>query len=127
MTKKMKLCIGLVALLAILAIGAILLMQTQNRTGTIARIIQDGQCIKTIDLSQVEEPYEFTVTGTDNASNTIRVMPGKIAIISATCPDKICVNAGPISDSLRPITCLPNHLVIRIDKENDSGLDGVSG
>jgi hypothetical protein len=40
-----------------------------------------------------------------------------LAIVSASCPDQICVHQGFISTSLLPITCLPNRLVIRVREE----------
>lgn len=126
MSKKTKICIIIIILLAAISAAAILLLQKGKAGGTIAQIIQDGECIQTIDLSQVEEPYEFTVTGDHNAFNTIRVEPGRIAVVEASCPDKICMQTGYISDALMPITCLPNHLIIRIQSAEGSGIDGVS-
>ena len=126
MNKKIKLCITIVLILLILSILSIFFLHKSADKGTIAEIIQDGQCIQTIDLSQVDEPYELTVTGENNASNTIRVEPGRIAITKASCPDKICIQTGYISDSLKPITCLPNHLIIRIQTANENPIDGIS-
>ncbi len=51
----------------------------------------------------------------DGEYNDILVENGKIRIADASCPDKLCVNMGYISEPLMPITCLPNHLVIRIE------------
>ena len=92
-----------------------------------AEIYQNGQLLRTIPLDQVKEPYEFTVTGENGAENTIRVTPGDptaegkhhsggIGIIEANCPDKLCVHQGMTDQTLIPITCLPNHLVIRLVK-----------
>ena len=63
----------------------------------------------------------------DGEYNDILVENGKIKIADASCPDKLCVNMGYISEPLMPITCLPNHLVIRIvnDGEESPSLDGV--
>lgn len=63
------------------------------------------------------DEYTFEVPGEGGASNTVCVRPGSIAIISANCPDQICVHQGFISTSLLPITCLPNRLVIRVREE----------
>lgn len=126
MNKKKKICIIIIIVLVLACIGTIILVNRQPTDGTIAEIIQDGQCIQTIDLSQVEEAYEFTVTGDNNCFNTIRVEPGNISIVAASCPDKICVKTGSISNSLKPITCLPNHLIIRIQNSGTGNLDGIS-
>ena len=80
-------------------------------------IYQSGELLETIRLDTVTDEYTFEVPGEGGASNTVCVRPGSIAIISANCPDQICVHQGFISTSLLPITCLPNRLVIRVREE----------
>lgn len=73
----------------------------------IAQIYQDGELIKTVDLSHDQS---FTITrGTE--ANTITVQDGKISVTQATCPDQYCVKKG-WQNSGAPIVCLPNRLVI---------------
>lgn len=105
-------------LFAIAAIS-ILWITTQNTvpTGMIADIYQNGKCIQSIHLGTVTTPYAFTITGDNGAENTIEVQQGSIGIISANCPDKLCVHQGFISTSRLPITCLPNRLVIQLHAE----------
>ena len=87
----------------------------------IADIYQNGSLLQSICLTSVEEPYTFTVTGEGNVTNEIEVRNGSIGIISASCPDKLCVHQGFISGSLLPITCLPNRLVIQVrESETDN-------
>lgn len=85
----------------------------------VAEVYQDGVLLRRISLSEVKAPYQFTVKGKDGCENVIEVRPGSIAIVSASCPDKLCVHMGSRSDSLLPIVCLPNHLVIRLHRESD--------
>lgn len=85
-----------------------------------ADIFQDGVLIKSIDLSDNSQVGAFTVYGENGCVNEIEVRPGSIAIISADCPDKLCVHQGFVSDSKLPITCLPNRLVIRLRPLSDS-------
>lgn len=89
-----------------------------------AEITSGGKLIKTIDLNAVASPYEFTVE--NGGYNTIRAEKGKIAVIHADCPDKICVNRGYIMNGALPIVCLPNRLVITV-KGSDSEIDAVAG
>jgi hypothetical protein len=96
----------------------ILIGYTPEQT-SVAHIYQDGTLLQTIRLHSVTEPYSFTVIGTNNCENEIEVRPGSIGIISADCPDKLCVHQGFISTSRLPITCLPNRLVIRIEAVTD--------
>ena len=111
MRKKIQpLPIFIGAALTLLAIISLLLiLLPQNRAaGYTADIYQSGELLTSIDLSAVSQPYVFTVTGENGCTNEIEV------IISADCPDKLCVHQGFISDSRLPITCLPNRLVIQL-------------
>lgn len=83
--------------------------------GTVAIITVDGQERDRIDLSAVAIGYEMTVE-TDWGWNTIRVEPGRIAVIDADCPGHDCVLQGDIDDGTVPIVCLPHRLVIRIEE-----------
>lgn len=113
-------------LLAAGIIGSIFIYthQSQNKT---AYIYQNGVCIKTIDLNQVSESYTFTIEGEHGAYNEIEVRPGEIAVISASCPDKVCVHAGFIKNDFLPISCIPNRLVIHIGESglSDDEFDAV--
>lgn len=106
-------------LLAVISLLLILLPQN-NATGYTADIYQSGELLTSIDLSAVSQPYTFTVTGENGCTNEIEVRPDEIGIISADCPDKLCVHQGFISDSRLPITCLPNRLVIQLRPTDES-------
>lgn len=100
----------------------ILLPKDQENEYT-ADIYQNGNLIASISLDEVREPYRFTVTGDGDCSNEIEIRPGSIGIISANCPDKLCVLQGFISDSRLPITCLPNRVVILLRPNKDNELE----
>ena len=91
----------------------------------VAEIYQGGVLIKSIPLGEVTASETFTVRGPKGEENVIEVRSGSIAVISANCPDKLCVHQGFRSDTLLPITCLPNHLVILI-RPTESANDGQS-
>ena len=115
--KKAVLLAAVLLVIAILygiRIYAVSHSATGNGQALYADIYQNGELLETIRLDTVTDEYIFEVPGEGGASNTICVRPGSIAIISATCPDQICVHQGFISTSLLPITCLPNRLVIRV-------------
>lgn len=111
-TKLITSLIG--AILFLLAFASLLyiLLPHNQADGYIADIYQDGKLLTSIPLSDVENTYTFTVTGASGCQNQVEVRPGSIGILSADCPDKLCVHQGFISDSRIPITCLPNRLVI---------------
>ncbi len=106
----MKILLAVLAV-AVAACCAVLLMPKER--GTIARVTFNGNVLSEIDLSAVDSPSSFIVTG-EAGSNTIAVEQGRIRVTEADCPDQVCVNQGWISDSALPIVCLPNKLVIEI-------------
>lgn len=82
-------------------------------TAPVADIYQDGSLLMSIPLHDTE-PNTFMVTGDTGGYNEIQVTDGQIGILSASCPDKLCIRQGFQSTSLLPIVCLPNRLVIRV-------------
>jgi len=117
----------LIAALLILLIAvslAAILLPRQNPKGYVADIYQNGTLIASIPLEQVREPYVLTVTGENGCVNEIEVRPGSIGMLSADCPDRLCVKQGFINHSGLPVTCLPNRVVISLrpadDKESSS-------
>lgn len=84
-----------------------------------AEIYQNGELTQSISLNEVTESYTFVVHGENGCENEIEVRPGSIGIVSASCPDKVCVNQGFVDNSLLPIVCLPNNVVIQVYEENE--------
>lgn len=91
--------------------------------GTVASVYLDGECVHSVDLSADFEPYTFTVSGV--VENTISVEHGRICVLHSTCPDQVCVNQGWISNSVVPVVCLPNSLVIKIEGGSGGDYDAV--
>lgn len=105
--------IALLCIIWILSIGPLHNSHSQSEQIT-ADIYQNGVLLESISLNNITESYTFTVYGEENCQNEIEVRPGSIGILSASCPDKLCVHQGFIDSSLLPITCLPNRLVIQV-------------
>ena len=100
------------AFLLLLSTASLLyLLVEKDKSDYAAEIFQDGVLIICIYLNDISQAETLTIQG---------VRPGSIAIISADCPDKLCVRQGFISDSKLPVTCLPNRLVIRLRPVSDS-------
>lgn len=117
---KTKYLILITALLLALCIGLSAFLLWPREPGKQAEIISGNQRIRTVDLSK---STTFTVEAASGGSNTIEVKDGKIAVISATCPDHICMEFG-WCDSGMPIVCLPNGLIINFPSEQ---IDGIAG
>ena len=117
------------ALLLLLCAASILCLLPREDTRYTAHIYQNGTLIMSIPLDQVTQPRQFTLYGENGCSNTLEVRPGSIGIVSADCPDKICVQQGFLHDSRLPVTCLPNRIVITLEpsgEDGDSQLDGIT-
>lgn len=111
----------LIAFILVLALLCILWIctHTSKEAAITAHIYQNGELLESIDLTKVTDNYTFTVTGDNDCYNEIEVRPGSIGILSASCPDKLCVHQGFIDSTLLPITCLPNRLVIQLRPKED--------
>ena len=57
-------------------------------------------------------------------TNVCEIRDGKAHMLSASCPDQICVHQGYINEKGGMITCLPNRVVMQAGGTDT--LDGVS-
>ena len=110
----------------IFAIAVILTLALGRTPANQAQVYQDGVLIKTLVLSEIEEPYTFAVD-CDSGMNVISVERGRICVSDADCHDKLCVRQGWISGGTTPIVCLPHGLVITLDRsvEKSRQTDGA--
>lgn len=108
-------------LLVVISAG-LLIYRNASASGAVAVITQDGKEFQQIDLDKVEESYTLRVDHPGGGYNLVLVEYGRISVIEASCPDKVCINQGTISDSLTPIVCLPNKMMIVIEDTTDEPL-----
>lgn len=122
-TRSYRITIVFISVILCLTFGISLiaiLYPASRGTSCIADIYQEGRLLTSIPLDGSDAPYRFTVTGENGCFNEIEVRSDSIGIVSADCPDKLCVHQGFISHTGLPVVCLPNKLVIRL-RETDSG------
>lgn len=100
-------------IIVISSIGVFAYMNLIKGSSHIAEIKQDGKVIRTIDLDKIDTAEEIKITYKDGY-NIIRVENGRIRIIDADCPDKLCVKTGWITESGQSVICLPHKLIIKI-------------
>lgn len=124
---KTRTWIAIIAVILTVSAALCIFQSVHSNSGNTAYIMVDGEIIRTIDLSLVSEGYEFTISD-ELGENTIRVESGRICVIAADCPDKVCVDHGWLLDSSSFIACLPHHLYIKIGgaASNDDAVDAVS-
>ena len=91
MNKRTALLAALLAGAVLLCAGVIWRQHSGPGGGVLARVYQRGELVEEIRLDRVQEPYSFPLTGEGGAENVVEVEPGRIRIVSATCPDQVCV------------------------------------
>lgn len=121
MKKKQKIIIELAVIILLLAVLGIWVMHSvksgSGMEGSVAVVRLDGEELYRIDLDEVRESYEIPVD-TQYGHNTILVEPGQISVITADCPDGICVDQGVMKSDGLPIVCLPHRLSITMEKRS---------
>lgn len=124
---KITVIIITVILCLILGISLIAILHPASHgAACIADIYQDGELLMSIPLDGSVAPHCFIVTGASGCVNEIEVRSDSIGIISASCPDKLCVHQGFISNTGLPIVCLPNKLVIQLREDDADLLDTIA-
>ncbi|MBH1941401.1 NusG domain II-containing protein [Mobilitalea sibirica] len=110
---------------AVLFLGLIvfIVMQITKTEGSKVKIFIDNVEYKTLDLNiDMTEKVEL-----DNGEwNLFEIKDGKVDMLDASCPDKICVNHKDIHYNTEDITCLPNKVVLKITGGEENEVDAVA-
>jgi len=142
MKKNDLILIGIILIVSLIGYGVLraILYQSSTKDGIAVVMYQDNSILeifledgsyKIIDdqfvISVDEDQLLYTVTGT-NGDVVIEYKNYKVRVIEETSPQNICQVQGWSSSPLRPITCLPNNLVIIIEADKgDSEPDDITG
>ncbi len=59
-------------------------------------------------------------------SYILRIEPGRIRVLEADCPDKVCVTTGWLSRPGQMAACVPGRLLVRVVQADDPDVDVVS-
>ncbi len=89
---------------------AVLYLRPAVTSGTV-EVAVDGVVTMTLPLS---EDTEVRIDGVNGGENLLVIEDGKAKIISASCPDGVCVRHYAISRDGESIICLPNRVVVTI-------------
>ena len=90
-------------------------------------IYQDSTLVQTIQLPHTGAPETIEISG-PAGGNTVEISEDGVRVLSAGCPDGICVAHGYLREGTGPIVCLPNRLVIRFSNETGgTDVDAVAG
>ena len=88
-----------------------------KKSGDTVTIMVNGKLYQTAELYT---DAEILI----NDTNKVVIRNGEVYMEEATCPDQLCIKQGKIHDAGRDIICLPNHVVISINKK--SAIDAIS-
>jgi hypothetical protein len=88
-----------------------------------AKITVNGEEYGTFSL---ETPREFTIT-TEKGSNRVKIEDGKVCVTEASCKDGLCVRQGTVHRLGESVVCLPNGVVITVEKGENETVDFING
>lgn len=121
---KLKNSLLLFGGLILIAVFAIIFLENIEPNHPIAEIYVDEELVREIDLS-FDRDEEITISS-QYGENILSVKKDSISVKSASCPDKLCISQGEITNSTKPIICLPNKMVIKIRDNKNSDIDMIS-
>ena len=117
---KTRYWILLISLVLILALGASCWLFFAAPKADHVEIYSQGTLIYTLPLN-IDKDLAIEI---ETGWNQVQIAQGKIAVVAASCPDKLCMHQGTRAGG-GDIVCLPNRMVIHFT--NNGGVDGVSG
>lgn len=131
--KKNDVLLIVIVLLISLIMYVIFVLINSNQSNLNADVLINDELVITIDLKDnshiiYDDSYIsciddtlYTFNGT-NGDVVLEVKNSKIRVVSENSPYHICSKQGYTDSSLKPLTCLPNNLVVVINS-NYSELD----
>lgn len=122
MVKTRVLVLILLVILVVSVVLCLIFFLPKKSDHAVANVYVDGQLVFSVRLDKKESFVRAVETPYGN--NMIQVEDGKIRVIDADCPDKVCVNTGWRTAGGAPIVCLPHKLVIKM--ESNGEVDAVS-
>lgn len=124
MKKKInKFDIGLIIVIIIINVFLILYggRTAVKSNEKVAYIYSNNKLVREYVLT--EDVIDEVTIESETGYNTMHIENGQIWIHEASCPDKVCIHQGKISNNGEIIVCLPNRMLIKIVDENNSEID----
>ena len=98
-------------LVLLLVSSSLFFLTTGREEGESVRVEVDGMEVARYPLN-VDGRYSL-----NGGSNILVIEDGKAFLEDANCPDKLCVRQGRIYRKGETITCLPNKLIVTVEKK----------
>ncbi len=95
----------------VLVLIALIFLLFSKKESAVVTVTQNGKTLYTFNLrDKALEGKEFVIEG--KYQNKILIQKGKLFVVEATCPDRLCVRSLPLSKDGGVICCVPNGVVI---------------
>jgi hypothetical protein len=104
-----------VIVLSAVVVLAIVWVFMHRAGGSVASIRVDGNLVATVDLTSTT-PRTLRVAGVIGPVDILADGKGFIRVVDATCPDQICVKTSPAHSPGDQIICVPNRMVITVER-----------
>lgn len=111
--RKLKNDVVLAVVITLLATAGLLLFNLLKTQGDYVSVKINGEEKNRYSLSENVDTVIYTGEN-NNQENRLIIENNKAYIISASCPDKICVGHKPVSNVNESIVCLPHKVVVEI-------------
>ncbi len=82
-----------------------------------AEIYVNGELERTVELSEVEKKYTFSLSTEPEVE--ITVGRNEIFFSKADCKDKLCINSGRLTAGGQTAACLPAKVVVSVRSDRD--------
>lgn len=109
-----------IAVCAVIFVGSVIACAVILTRPHGSRVIvrQNGREVMTLDLDT--EPDRTIELEFEGRKNVLEISLGRIHMLSADCPDHLCIHTGWLRPGL-PIVCLPNKLSVEFaDADTDA-------
>lgn len=122
----------LLAALAVIGIGIYFFFRSTARTpdqvsGDVSYYVQVhvNNRVEALIPLEAEGDYTFENIYTDG-ENVVHIENGGVSMLSANCPDKVCVYQGVIeAGTVIPIICMPNYVYVSIVASDEIEWDEI--
>lgn len=100
-----------------------LIIRAGSGRGDVAVVTVDGQYYAQYPL---DTDTDVIIPGAAGLDNELVIKNGVADIVSADCPDKLCVKQKAINLDGETLVCLPNKVVVEIKSESENSVDAVA-
>lgn len=106
--RELILVAGILIVAGVFFLGNRLLNQ---KPAQVVEVTVNGEVVETLDL---QKDADIIINGANGGTNRLVISQGQVSIQEATCPDRVCIHQGKISQSGQLIVCLPNQMIAKI-------------